>query len=63
MAKKLIDIYTAISKEGGLNAQMRLAMITGIPGSKSAAEPDSPDNIAKFINAYKEITKKDCPVK
>ncbi len=62
MAQKLTAIYDAISAEGGIQAKMRLAMVTGIPSAKAATEPDKPENMRKFAAAYKEITGKSCPV-
>ena len=61
MGKKLVDIYDSLKSEG-LTAQMRLAMLTGLASPQAATSPDSPDLIKKFRDAYKEITKKDCPI-
>ena len=41
---------------------MRLAMMTSIPSTKAATEPDTPENVEKFKKAIKEITGKDAPV-
>jgi hypothetical protein len=61
MADKLLKFYDLINVEGGLQAKMRLAVSTGIPSTKASGEPDSPENIAKFKTAFKEITGKDAP--
>jgi hypothetical protein len=57
-----MDIYEAIKKDGDLAAQMRLAMKTGLASQKAKEAPDSPENIQKFKEAYKEITGKNCPI-
>ncbi len=61
MASKLEQFYDFAAKEGGAMARMRLAMMTNIPSTRAATEPDSPENIAKFKKAVKEITGKDVP--
>ena len=62
MGKKLDDIYEAIKKEGGMSAQMRLAMMGGMTSAQAKTVPDTSDAVKKFANAYKEITGKNCPV-
>ncbi|MGQ9608467.1 MAG: hypothetical protein ACUVWN_04140 [bacterium] len=62
MAERLLKYYDYIKQNGGLPAQMRLAMITCIPSTKAVIEPDSPANIEKFRKAVKEITGKDAPI-
>ena len=62
MGKKLEDIYEAIKKEGGMTAQMRLAMVVGMPSEQAKAAPDTPETVKKFADAYKEITGKNCPI-
>lgn len=61
MAARLLQFYDLAKETGGLTIQMRLAMTTGIPSTKAGGEPDSPENIAKFKAAFKEITGKDAP--
>lgn len=61
MAAKLMQYYTLAEKSGGLPVKMRLAMKTGIPSQKAATEPDSPENLAKFYLAAKEIIGADVP--
>ncbi len=61
MGQKIIQIYDFVNKNGGLQAQMRLAMKTGCPSSKAATVADTPDLIQKFKVAVKEITGKDVP--
>ena len=62
MGAKLAGIYEAIKNEGGLTAQMRLAMLGGMPSAQAKTAPDTPELIIKFANAYKEITGKNCPI-
>ena len=62
MGRKLLDIYDAIGKDGDLTAQMRLAMKTGLPSKQAGEAPDSPENLGKFTQAYKELTGKACPI-
>jgi hypothetical protein len=62
MAQKLLQYYEFVKKEAGFDGQMRLAMRTMIASTKASAEPDSPENIAKFRAAIKELTGKEAPV-
>ena len=57
MGQKLTTYYEKAKAKGGIKAQMRMAMITMLSSSKAGTEPDSPENIAKFENALKEIEK------
>jgi len=52
MGKKLLDVYEAVKKEGGLTMQMRLAMLTGLASPQAASAPDSSENMRKFAAAY-----------
>jgi hypothetical protein len=63
MAAKIVAVYDAIEKELGLAGKMRLAVMTGVPSMKAEGAPDSPEIMAKFAAAFKEITKKECPIK
>ncbi|HPD29622.1 MAG TPA: hypothetical protein PLL20_06485 [Phycisphaerae bacterium] len=62
MAQKLTAFYEFVGANGGLEAKMRLAMMTAIPSNKAGEAPDSPENIAKFKDAVKKITGKDAPI-
>lgn len=57
MAQKLMQFYEKAKTLGGLKGQMRLAMLTTIPSTKAATEADSPELLAKFDTAMKEIEK------
>jgi hypothetical protein len=61
MGQKLTQLYDHVTKEGGVVAKMRLAMITGIPSVKADTAEDSKENIAKFVAGIKEITGKTPP--
>jgi hypothetical protein len=62
MAQKLMKMYEFVNQQGGLQAQMRLAMKTGTPSSRASTVPDTPDLVEKFKAAVKEITGKDAPI-
>ena len=57
MGARLLKEYEKAKELGGLKAQMRLAMLTRMAGPKAGREPDSPENIAKFETAMKELVK------
>jgi hypothetical protein len=58
MADKLVKAFDIVKSEGGMKAQMRLAMKCGLSSDKAASTPDSPELIQKFEAALKEITGK-----
>lgn len=62
MGQKLMKCYEFVGQQGGMQAQMRLAMKTGCPSTKAVNTPDTPDLVAKFKAAVKEITGKDAPI-
>ncbi len=62
MGAKLKQLYDFAQQAGGIEAKMRLAVMTGISSMKADSEADSPDNIAKLKKAIKEITGKDAPI-
>jgi hypothetical protein len=55
MASKLTDYYARAAKEFGVMGRMKLAMLTKVPSEKAAAEPDSPDNLKLFEQAFAQI--------
>ena len=57
MGEKLLKEYERANQLGGLKARMRLAVLTQMPSPKATTEPDSPENLAKFEAALKELTK------
>lgn len=62
MAETLTRFYEMVERHGGLASKLRLAMVTGMPALLAAAEPDSPDVVARFREAVREITGRDPPV-
>ena len=61
MGAKLMQYFELANQSGGLPVKMRLAMKTGIPVDKANDEPDSPDNLAKFYEAAKDVIGADVP--
>jgi hypothetical protein len=61
MGAALKKYYEFVEKNAGLSGRMRLAVMTNVPSQKAADVPDTPDIIAKFKAAVKEITGKDAP--
>lgn len=61
MAAKLVKYFELIEAHGGQNAKMRLIMATGVAAMIAAKVEDSPMFLAKFKEAFKEITGKDAP--
>jgi hypothetical protein len=62
MGVKLKEIYSAIKNDSGLRAQMRLALMTGLPSQMAAEAKETEDLLKKFRQAYQEITLKECPL-
>jgi len=56
MGVKLLKYFEAVNSRGGTQAQMRLAVMTGMTTAKAAAVPDNEENLSKFQSAAKEIT-------
>ena len=61
MGQKLTKLYEFVGQNGGITAQMRVAVKSLVPSSKAAQLPDTPDAIAKVRAAIKEVTGKDAP--
>ncbi|MDR0498944.1 MAG: hypothetical protein LBH03_04325 [Holophagales bacterium] len=61
MGRVLVDIFETIKKEGGLSAQMRLAMLVGISSKRAVSIDDTPELVQKFASAYKEVLGCECP--
>ena len=55
MGAQLLTFYDKAKAAGGLKAQMRLAMLSGISGPKAESTPDSPENVAKMQEAIKKV--------
>ncbi|HEY3281602.1 MAG TPA: hypothetical protein VGN26_04960 [Armatimonadota bacterium] len=54
-----MHLYDLVKDNEGLVAQMRVAMVSGLPTPKAAEAPDSPENVAKLKAAIKQVTGKD----
>jgi hypothetical protein len=62
MAITILKYYELIQTTRGTQGKMRMAMLTGVPSIIAADVPDTPETIAKFRKAYKEITGKEPPL-
>ncbi len=57
MGVRLEQLYEEARLLGGIKAQMRLAMLTGLPRHKAAAAEDHPASVKKLENALMRIKK------
>ncbi len=57
MGKELYSKYNEAKELGGLQAQIRLAVLTMLPGIMALEAPDSPENIDKFEEAMLVVRK------
>lgn len=55
MGNILLSYYDKASEIGGINAQVKLAMITKISSRRATELPDSPENIKVFEEAIKQL--------
>ena len=55
MSKELWAFYHHAHEIGGLNAQIKLAMLTGLPASKIGDVEDTPEIRLKFKSAMRQI--------
>jgi hypothetical protein len=55
MGLQLEKYYKDAEKIGGINAKVRLAMLSLIPSSKATSLPDSTENIQKLEKAMKQL--------
>jgi uncharacterized Fe-S cluster-containing MiaB family protein len=62
MGATLKKIYFAIKSEGGMRAQMRLALMTGLPSQMAAEAEETEELIQKFRKSYQEIMSKEYPL-
>ena len=56
MGAKLEEYFVKVKAEGGLNAQMKLAMLTKMSPAKAKESPDSETNIRIFEEAMKKLS-------
>lgn len=59
MGERLKKAFEMAKTSGGLTAQMRLAMKSGMSSENAASAPDSPENLKKMENVFKEVVGKD----
>jgi hypothetical protein len=57
MGQQLSGYYEKAKAMGGMKAQMRMAMITKVPSAQAGSLPDSPDKVAIFEQALKDLEK------
>lgn len=55
MGEKLRYFYKEAKEKGGLEAQIKLALITKISSVKAYAMADTPENLKIFENAFLKI--------
>jgi len=56
-----MEYYQYVSKESGLVGKVKLAQLTKIPATKAATTPDTPEMLAQFMAAVKQVTGKPAP--
>jgi hypothetical protein len=55
MGKRLEQYYAYAKEKGGVQAQMRLAMKTGMSSAQAAGAPDDSSALAKAQEVLKEV--------
>ena len=58
MGKKLTELYEKAKEIGGVEARMRLAILSGIPPKRAAEIEDSEELIGRFKKILSEIFRK-----
>ena len=61
MAEKMSALYKFCQDKGGIEARMRLAVVSGISSFAAKDDPDTPENIQKLSAAIQEITGQQAP--
>lgn len=61
MAEKMVKYYELIEAKAGVQGKMRMIMLTGVAAFIAKTVPETPDAIAKFQKAFREITGQDAP--
>lgn len=51
MGARLASFYDQAEEVGGLEAKIRMAILTRIPSTRAQVEPDTPENVARFEGA------------
>ena len=55
MGARLIVFFDQAEKNGGISAQVKLAMLTKMSSKKAAGEADTPENIKLFEDALSKL--------
>ncbi len=55
MGAKLMAFYEQAKARGGIQAKVKLAMITKLSSNDAESAPDSPENIKRFEEALKQV--------
>lgn len=55
MGVKLTKLYEFVSKNGGMQDRMRVAMKCGFASTKASELPDTPENVQKLASSIKEV--------
>lgn len=55
MAAKLSEFYEQAKALGGVQAVMKLAMITKISSQAAASSPDTPEKVKAFTEAFAKL--------
>ena len=55
MGKKLVTYFEIVGEKAGVPGRMRLSLLTGITSRTAETKPDSPELLAEFYKAAKEI--------
>ena len=61
MGEKMIKLYDFTQEVGGVEARMRLSVVSGISSFRAKSDPDTPENIQKLKDAIEEITGQNAP--
>jgi len=61
MAERLLQYYTYITDELGMEGKVRLAQETKIPAAVAAVTPDSQINLKMFREAVERLTGEPAP--
>ncbi|MGO9209859.1 MAG: hypothetical protein ACLPXM_18600 [Terriglobales bacterium] len=61
MAGKLMKYYEYICEQSGFTGKVKLAQLTKLPSTRAAVVPDTPEVLAQFQEAVKQLTGKPAP--
>jgi hypothetical protein len=55
MGARLTSYYDQAKAAGGLEARLKLAMVTRMSSAQAKEAPDSPENITRFEQALRQL--------